>query len=64
MKGLMFMVVALGLGAATLMGAGTGAASDASFERTIDRPPAPDIDAIARMIGDGSLEAVCHGEVK
>jgi histidine ammonia-lyase len=31
---------------------------------TIDRPPAPDIDAITGMIDDGSLEAVCRGEVK
>ena len=31
---------------------------------TSDRPPAPDIDAITRMIDDGSFEAVCRGEVK
>jgi histidine ammonia-lyase len=29
-----------------------------------DRPPAPDIDAIAAMIADGSLESACDGEVK
>jgi histidine ammonia-lyase len=29
-----------------------------------DRPPAPDIDAISRMIGDGSLERACAAEVK
>jgi histidine ammonia-lyase len=29
-----------------------------------DRPPAPDIEAIARMIGDGSLETSCGVEVK
>ena len=29
-----------------------------------DRPPAPDIEAIARMIADGSLEASCDLEVK
>jgi histidine ammonia-lyase len=29
-----------------------------------DRPPAPDIEAIARMIADGSLEASCDMEVK
>ena len=29
-----------------------------------DRPPSPDIAAIARMIGDGSLEAAAAVEVK
>ena len=29
-----------------------------------DRPPAPDIEAISRMIADGSLEAACGMEVK
>jgi len=29
-----------------------------------DRPPAPDIEAISKMIGDGSLEAACELEVK
>jgi len=29
-----------------------------------DRPPAPDIERISRMIAEGSLEAVCAGEVK
>jgi histidine ammonia-lyase len=29
-----------------------------------DRPPAPDIEAIAAMIADGSLESSCGGEVK
>jgi len=29
-----------------------------------DRPPAPDIEAIAKMIADGSLEASCGMEVK
>jgi len=29
-----------------------------------DRPPAPDIEAIAQMIADGSLEAACEMEVK
>jgi histidine ammonia-lyase len=29
-----------------------------------DRPPAPDIEAISRMIADGSLEAACEMEVK
>ena len=29
-----------------------------------DRPPAPDIEAIAAMIADGSLETRCGGEVK
>ena len=29
-----------------------------------DRPPAPDIEAITRMIADGSLEAACAMEVK
>ena len=29
-----------------------------------DRPPAPDIEAIAIMIADGSLESSCGGEVK
>jgi histidine ammonia-lyase len=29
-----------------------------------DRPPAPDIEAIARMIDDGSLEVSCEMEVK
>jgi histidine ammonia-lyase len=29
-----------------------------------DRPPAPDIEGISRMIAKGSLEAVCDGEVK
>jgi hypothetical protein len=29
-----------------------------------DRPPAPDIEAIARMIVDGALEAACEMEVK
>jgi histidine ammonia-lyase len=29
-----------------------------------DRPPAPDIDAIAALIADGSLENSCSGEVK
>jgi histidine ammonia-lyase len=29
-----------------------------------DRPPAPDIEAIARMIADGSLESSCGAEVK
>jgi histidine ammonia-lyase len=31
---------------------------------TDDRPPAPDIAAIAAMIADGSLERACAGEVK
>jgi histidine ammonia-lyase len=31
---------------------------------TTDRPPAPDIERISRMIADGSLETVCAGEVK
>ena len=29
-----------------------------------DRPPAPDIEAISKMIADGSLEAACELEVK
>jgi len=29
-----------------------------------DRPPAPDIEAIAAMIDDGTLESPCGGEVK
>jgi histidine ammonia-lyase len=29
-----------------------------------DRPPAPDIEAIAAMIANGSLESSCGGEVK
>jgi histidine ammonia-lyase len=29
-----------------------------------DRPPAPDIEAISKMIVDGSLEASCELEVK
>jgi histidine ammonia-lyase len=29
-----------------------------------DRPPAPDIEAISRMIADGSLDAACDMEVK
>jgi histidine ammonia-lyase len=29
-----------------------------------DRPPAPDIEAIARLIADRSLEASCDMEVK
>jgi len=29
-----------------------------------DRPPAPDIEAISRMIADGSLEVACEMEVK
>lgn len=29
-----------------------------------DRPPAPDIEAISKMIADGSLEAACEMEVK
>jgi histidine ammonia-lyase len=29
-----------------------------------DRPPAPDIEAITKMINDGSLEASCGMEVK
>jgi histidine ammonia-lyase len=29
-----------------------------------DRPPAPDIEAIAALIADGSLESACAGEVK
>jgi histidine ammonia-lyase len=29
-----------------------------------DRPPAPDIEAISQMIGNGSLEAACAMEVK
>jgi histidine ammonia-lyase len=29
-----------------------------------DRPPAPDIEAIAALVADGSLESVCVGEVK
>jgi len=29
-----------------------------------DRPPAPDIEAISKMIADGSLEASCELEVK
>ena len=29
-----------------------------------DRPPAPDIEAISKMIADGSLEASCEMEVK
>ena len=31
---------------------------------TDDRPPAPDIDAIAGAIADGSLESACAAEVK
>jgi len=31
---------------------------------TDDRPPAPDIDAIAALIADGSLESSCAAEVK
>jgi histidine ammonia-lyase len=31
---------------------------------TEDRPPAPDIEAIAAMIADGTLESSCDGEVK
>jgi histidine ammonia-lyase len=31
---------------------------------TDDRPPSPDIEAIAAMIADGSFERVCAGEVK
>jgi histidine ammonia-lyase len=29
-----------------------------------DRPPAPDIEAIAAMIVEGALESACGGEVK
>ena len=29
-----------------------------------DRPPAPDIEAIARLIASGALEVPCAGEVK
>jgi histidine ammonia-lyase len=29
-----------------------------------DRPPAPDIEAISKMIAEGSLEAACAMEVK
>ena len=31
---------------------------------TDDRPPAPDIESISRMIGDGSLESSCGADVK
>jgi histidine ammonia-lyase len=30
----------------------------------VDRPPAPDIERIAQMIGDGTLETSCGGDVK
>ena len=53
----MFMVIALGLGAVTLMGAGAGAGSDASFERTIDRPPAEVYEAISEATPDGERSA-------
>ncbi len=31
---------------------------------TDDRPPSPDIDQLATMIGEGTFDAVCDGEVK
>lgn len=53
----MFMVIALGLGAATLMGAGAVGASDASFERTIDRPPSEVYEAFSEATPDGERSA-------
>jgi hypothetical protein len=29
-----------------------------------DRPPSPDIESIAQLIADGSLERACAAEVK
>lgn len=57
MKGLMFMVAVLGLGAAAVMGTGAGASSDASFERTIDRPPAEVYEAFSEATPDGERSA-------
>src|SRR5687767_7349005 len=57
MKGLMFMVAVIGLGAAAVMGTGAGARSDASFERTIDRPPAEVYEAFSEATPDGERSA-------